>query len=67
MEVGFMKKYGHKKVRYMLNDQDLAQVILDHWSGDNPEHDAARVARFHHDIDNCGLTLSEFLSREWAG
>jgi hypothetical protein len=67
MQIGFHKQHGHKKVRYMLDKPEMAYVLLDHWAGNRNNHDMERVTRFQRDVETCGLTLAEFLTKKWAG
>lgn len=67
MEIGYYKNLPmHRKVRYLIDDRDIANVMLGHWSGDDGEFDMERVDRFLSDVETCGLTLEQFMQISWG-
>tara|TARA_R100000329_G_scaffold106126_1_gene87059 strand:+ start:478 stop:687 length:210 start_codon:yes stop_codon:yes gene_type:complete len=66
-QIGFYKNLPmHRKVRYLIDDPVIADVMIDHWAGENHEFDLPRANHFAQDVESCGLTLEQFLNNQWS-
>jgi len=55
----------HKKVKYMLDDRDLAEILRDRWCGTRNNLSMEQIMQFHSDVETSSLTLGEWLAIDW--
>jgi hypothetical protein len=55
----------HRRVKYMLDDRDLAEILRDHWCGSRNNLSDQQIAQFHHDVESSDLLMGEWMSIDW--
>ena len=55
----------HRKVRYMLDDRDLAEILRDHWCGTRNYLTDQQISQFHNDVESSSLTMGEWMDINW--
>ena len=61
-----LRKHGKNIIGKQFATSRLADVMIDHWAGENHEFDLPRANHFAQDVESCGLTLEQFLNNQWS-